>query len=224
MYAATSGGVKVLSSSGATATWTVALSGNALSVAVDPRASKTVYASTASGLSKSIDGGGTWSTVTAAPAGNIYGLYVGSSSTVYIAARSGSLISTDGGKTYNPSSGGLWSSADGGKTWTNLGVLAGRDVNGVVHDSATGNVYAGLAGLGVGVLSETASPTPVLAVSPSSLSFSVQGGAANPAAQTVKIANTGAGNMTWSASKKQSWLTLSQTSGPRLEHTRPRRP
>jgi hypothetical protein len=219
MYAATQGGIYVLASS--TSAWKVAVQGYGLAVATDPHASKTVYASTlasvisglgVTGLSKSIDGGLTWTTLSSAPAGFIYGLTVDSSSTIYAAARSASLVTTDGGKTYNPVSGGLWSSADGGKTWTSLGVLPGRDVLSVERDSATGTVYAGVAGLGVGVFAKAA-PLPILSVTPASLSFTVKAGAANPSAQTVTIKNTGTGSMNWTASNKQGWLTLGTKSG-----------
>jgi hypothetical protein len=38
-------------------------------------------------------------------------------------------------------------------------------------------------------------------------------GGSNPAAQSVTISNTGGGALNWTASKTQSWLTLSATSG-----------
>ena len=56
-------------------------------------------------------------------------------------------------------------------------------------------------------------PTPALQVSGNSLTFSGMAGGSNPAAQTVTIANTGGGTLNWTASKTQSWLSLSATSG-----------
>ena len=215
LYAATADGVLELATAGSADKWKVVLSSEALAVAVDPRAAKTIYATTTKSgtvtLSKSIDGGVSWLPLKA-PAGAMDGLFVDSTSTVYFAAAApGKLTTTDGGKTYNPVPGGLWSSADGGKTWTSLGVLAGRDVLSVAHDPATGNVYAGLGGLGVAVLGKAAQPA--LSVTPSTLTFTVKAGAANPAARIVTIKNTGTGSMSWTASNKQSWLTLSEKSG-----------
>jgi hypothetical protein len=54
---------------------------------------------------------------------------------------------------------------------------------------------------------------PALAVSISSLTFTGTAGADNPVSQSVAIENTGGGNFNWTASKTQSWLTLSATSG-----------
>ena len=216
LYAATANGVLKLATIASSDQWKVVLSGNAQAVAVDPQAAQTIYAAIKSSgvvkLSKSTNGGVSWSPLTT-PAGAIDGLFVDSSSTLYIAAAApGTLTSADGGKTYDPVPGGLWSSADGGKTFNSLGVLAGRDVLSVTRDAATGNVYAGLAGLGVAVFSKAAS-APILSVTPSSLSFTVKAGAASPAAQTVTIKNTGTASMSWTAAKTQSWLTLSLKSG-----------
>jgi hypothetical protein len=55
--------------------------------------------------------------------------------------------------------------------------------------------------------------TPVIGLSPTSLAFTGSVGGANPAAQTVNIANTGGGTLTWSASEDASWLTVSPASG-----------
>ncbi len=56
-------------------------------------------------------------------------------------------------------------------------------------------------------------PPPVLTLSTTSASFSGTTGAANPTGQSVTITNTGGGTLNWTASKTQSWLTLSAGSG-----------
>jgi hypothetical protein len=52
----------------------------------------------------------------------------------------------------------------------------------------------------------------ILAVTPSTLNFFAAVGS-NPVAQSVQISNAGTGVLNWTASKTQSWLTLSSTSG-----------
>ena len=62
-------------------------------------------------------------------------------------------------------------------------------------------------------------PVPVLSVnpaigtSPTSLSFTAQQGGGNPTAQTLTISNTGGGTLSWSASDRRRWLSLSPASG-----------
>jgi len=56
------------------------------------------------------------------------------------------------------------------------------------------------------------SGTPVLNVSPASLSFATPDGS-NPAAQTISIANIGGGTLNWTAADNAAWLSLSPTSG-----------
>ncbi|MDX2031386.1 MAG: S8 family serine peptidase [Blastocatellia bacterium] len=59
-----------------------------------------------------------------------------------------------------------------------------------------------------------APPTsPTIGVSPANLSFAATAGGANPANQTISIANTGAGTLNWTASDNAAWLTLAPTSG-----------
>lgn len=55
--------------------------------------------------------------------------------------------------------------------------------------------------------------SPVIGLSPTSLSFSAIAGGANPAAKTLSITNTGGGTLTWSASRNATWLALSPISG-----------
>jgi hypothetical protein len=55
--------------------------------------------------------------------------------------------------------------------------------------------------------------TPALQLSTSSLTYSATAGAGNPAAQPVTISNTGGGTLNWTATKTQTWLSLSANSG-----------
>jgi Domain of unknown function (DUF4082)/Purple acid Phosphatase, N-terminal domain/Viral BACON domain len=55
--------------------------------------------------------------------------------------------------------------------------------------------------------------TPVLAVSPTSLSFDAQVGGSSLTPQSVSITNTGGGSLTFTGSSDQSWLMFSAGSG-----------
>jgi subtilase family protein/BACON domain-containing protein len=60
----------------------------------------------------------------------------------------------------------------------------------------------------------SATPTqPTIGVSPASLSFTATAGGSNPANQTINIANTGAGTLSFTASDNAPWLTVSPSSG-----------
>jgi glucose/arabinose dehydrogenase len=54
---------------------------------------------------------------------------------------------------------------------------------------------------------------PALGVSPASLSFSATAGAANPAAKTLSVSNTGGGTLSFTASDDAAWLSVTPTSG-----------
>ena len=54
---------------------------------------------------------------------------------------------------------------------------------------------------------------PMIGWSPTTLSFNATGGGSNPTPLTLSIWNAGGGTLNWTASKTQSWLTLSLTSG-----------
>jgi len=58
-----------------------------------------------------------------------------------------------------------------------------------------------------------AAAAPAIQLSVSSLAFSGAAGAANPAAQTIGVSNTGSGTLTWTASDNAAWLTLTPASG-----------
>ncbi len=99
-------------------------------------------------------------------------------------------------------SGGLERTYGGGSltalpaTWTTGGVYSDGPVSGYVFGSPAGPP-----------------PPPNLSVSPTSLSFSGTVGAANPAARTVAVANTGGGTLPFTASDDASWLSVTPTSG-----------
>ncbi|HLH19511.1 MAG TPA: malectin domain-containing carbohydrate-binding protein, partial [Bryobacteraceae bacterium] len=77
--------------------------------------------------------------------------------------------------------------------------------------------FTGVAGRaivnGIQVFPTTATAAPSLNVTPSALSFTAAAGSSNPTAQNIAIANTGGGTLNWTASKTQSWLSISATSG-----------
>ena len=62
-------------------------------------------------------------------------------------------------------------------------------------------------------LAVAASSGATLAVTPQSLSFSYTLGGTAPAAQTVSIANTGSGTLSWTATSSVTWIKLSAASG-----------
>ena len=57
------------------------------------------------------------------------------------------------------------------------------------------------------------SPTQILSVSPTSLSFTAVQGGSNPASSTVNVTNTGVGTLTFNATSDSPWLTVSPASG-----------
>ena len=57
------------------------------------------------------------------------------------------------------------------------------------------------------------SVTPMLQVSPLTVSFGAQVGGSDPAAAQVSVANTGGGSLLFSAASDSPWLTVSPTSG-----------
>ncbi len=60
---------------------------------------------------------------------------------------------------------------------------------------------------------EPASGTPILSISPSSLSFTAVQGGANPSPASLSVTNTGTGTLSFTDSSDQPWLTVAPTSG-----------
>jgi hypothetical protein len=54
---------------------------------------------------------------------------------------------------------------------------------------------------------------PGLAVTPGSISETDAAGSTTPKTRTLRVTNSGNGSLTWSATKTQPWVTLSQTTG-----------
>jgi hypothetical protein len=126
-----------------------------------------------------------------------------------------------------------WSVSDNA-TWLTLSPTSGTG-NGSVTASvnlsglAAGTYNAAITIAGTGATNTpqtvpvtlTVNTAPTIRLSPTSLSFTATQGAANPAAQTVNVTNTGGGTLTWTASDNASWLTLNTTSGTTTTETDP---
>jgi uncharacterized protein (TIGR03437 family) len=89
------------------------------------------------------------------------------------------------------------------------------------NTSITANLPASLTGLAIIQVSATSgidaigvmvTPQATLAVTPASLQFASAGGAA-PAAQSIQIANSGSGTLSFSATASATWLSVSPASG-----------
>ena len=66
---------------------------------------------------------------------------------------------------------------------------------------------------GVDTIGVMAAATSTLAATPASLPFAYTLGGALPSAQTVQIANSGSGTLTWTATASDPWIGLSASSG-----------
>jgi hypothetical protein len=58
-----------------------------------------------------------------------------------------------------------------------------------------------------------AAPTPVIEITPDTLTFSAYAGGSNPTGQGAMITNVGNGTINWNASEATSWFTISSASG-----------
>ncbi|MCX6833331.1 MAG: T9SS type A sorting domain-containing protein, partial [candidate division Zixibacteria bacterium] len=58
-----------------------------------------------------------------------------------------------------------------------------------------------------------AAPTPLIEITPDTLTFTAYAGGSDPAGQGAMITNTGNGTLDWNASEATTWLSLSSTSG-----------
>jgi hypothetical protein len=102
---------------------------------------------------------------------------------------------------------------------TNAGTInAGVNLSGLAAGTFTGTVTVSGAGattksIPVTLTVTSGSTTPAIGLNPISLAFTGSVGGTNPAAQTVSIANTGGGTLSWSASDNAPWLTVSPASG-----------
>src|SRR5206468_9386057 len=56
-------------------------------------------------------------------------------------------------------------------------------------------------------------PTPILSVSPLSLSFNAQQGGSNPASSSFTVTNSGVGQLSMTTASDSAWLTATPTTG-----------
>ena len=90
----------------------------------------------------------------------------------------------------------------------NTAGLTAGSYSGSITLSATG-----AANVVVPVTLQVNASTPIIHVSPTSLTFNAQVGASNPPGQAVQVTNSGAGTLTWNLSASTSWLSANPTSG-----------
>jgi len=86
------------------------------------------------------------------------------------------------------------------------GILTAGSYNGNITLSATGTPSMTVP------VTFTVTTAPKISLNPSSLTYAATQGAANPANQTVSLANTG-GTLHWTVSDSASWLSVSPASG-----------
>ena len=129
-------------------------------------------------------------------------------------------ISNTGGGTLT------WSASDNA-AWLTLSPVSGTGNGTVAVNATTGTLAAGsysgtvtLNASGASSLTvpvtftvTTAPVPPTIGASPTSFTFTATQGGANPATQTLSIANTGGGTLSWIASDNAAWLSLSPASG-----------
>jgi hypothetical protein len=134
-------------------------------------------------------------------------------------AAKGISVSNAGGGTLN------WTASDDA-AWMSVSPTSGTnagtvnvsvDISGLSTGTYNGNVTvdAGSAGVKTIPVTLTVNPPapPALALSKTSLSYSAQTGAGNPASQTFTVSNTGGGSLSYTASDDAAWMSETPTSG-----------
>ncbi len=92
--------------------------------------------------------------------------------------------------------------------WSNTSITASLPA------SLTGLIYIQvIAVAGIDSTAVAANAQSTLAVSPSSLQFSMTFGGTAPAAQSIQISNSGSGTLSWTATASAAWITVSPASG-----------
>ena len=131
------------------------------------------------------------------------------------------------GKDLSVNGGGAWSASDDAP-WLSLSKTSGTtpdtltatvNLQGLTAGSYSANVTISAAGaqgspktVPVTLTVQPPAP-PVLAVSPTSLSFSAVTGAPAPAGQDVSVTNTGGGTLSWTAQAATPWVGVAPASG-----------
>jgi hypothetical protein len=152
---------------------------------------------------------GTWA--------HVVGTWDGSTKRIYVNGVLKASVAQSGTITYAPT--GLFQlGANSADTEQFTGVVDEARVSNIArstdwiaaeynNQSSPGTFYTAAWGLTSG-----GSPAPILAVSPTMLTFSATSGGANPAAQSVGISSSNSTALgSWTASANNSWITLSTT-------------
>ena len=189
-------------------------------VAIDPTNDSIVYAATRGGVYQSTNAASSWTARTTAWP-TINGVPFGAGAVAIDPATPTTLLASPATPANGPTGFlgfeargiGLYRSTDSGATWTiEPGAIGGAIVNDIVFD---GNL-AIFASTNNGVF-KFAAALPTMSIDKSSLVFSaVSTGAAftsQTTAQAVRLTQTGAGTVSWTASSSQPWLVVSPTSG-----------
>lgn len=98
-------------------------------------------------------------------------------------------------------------------------ITVSLDTSGLAAGTYTGTVTVAAAGANGSpklipvTLTLTAPAPPALVVTPTSLRFSAVAGGANPATQSLTVANGGSGTLSYTASDDASWLSVAPASG-----------
>jgi len=127
----------------------------------------------------------------------------------------------------NSGSGTLAWTATASDSWLSISPASGTAPSTISVSISPASLSAGTYAGSVQITSSGASNTPLsipvtltvtqaassLAIAPQTLSFSFSAGGAAPAAQNISITNAGAGALTWTASSRDYWLSVSPASG-----------
>lgn len=204
-----------------TPTWSVIAhpGGDFAHIVVDPSDSQTVYlannGTAADNLYRTRDGGATWTDVSGASTADGAREIPGElppSQAVYTLAIHPDKRSW----LYAGTEAGVYASEDDGASWTYVGPTRApvRQLFWMDHTLVAGTYGRGVYRVDLTAATDT---LPGVAVDRTSLAFgALSGGAAfteQTAAQTVRLTQTGAGTVRWSAVADQPWLTVTPASG-----------
>jgi photosystem II stability/assembly factor-like uncharacterized protein len=215
----------VLKSTDAGSTWAAIGTGLAFlpleferQIAIDPTDDNIVYLATALGVFVTTDGGVSWTarqngwpTIHGLPhSARAIAIDPSNPSTIYASPAS----ARPSGQPVNALGTGLYVSTDRGEHWAPVADLAGIFVNDVAFDGSRA-VFAATDG-GLFRLSRATS-LPTVTLDRTLLMYGAvmtgSGFSSKTAAQTVRMTQTGAGTVTWTASASVPWLVIFPTSG-----------